>query len=254
MKIISWNVNGIRAVHKKGFLEWMNKEKPDIVCLQEIKAKPQQIPVDLQEIKGYFVYFNPAERPGYSGTCVYTKQKPLTVEKTIGFKRFDKEGRVLKLKYPNFTLFNFYIPHGSRDQRHMKYKLNVYEYLSGYLKGLKKEKLILVGDFNISHKEIDLARPKQNENNTGFTHQERMELDHLLALGFIDSFRKFHKGGGHYTWWAYFANARARNIGWRLDYCFVSKNFSRELKDGFILPKVTGSDHCPIGVSMRDVF
>jgi len=176
--------------------------------------------------------------------------KPLSVEKIIGLKRFDEEGRVLELKYSDFTLFNFYIPHGSRDQKNMQYKLEVYERLFEYLKKFKNEKIILTGDFNISHKEIDLARPKQNKKNTGFTPQERREIDKLIRAGFVDSFRKFHKGPNHYTWWAYFANARERNIGWRLDYCFVSKNFSRHLKHAFILPKVEGSDHCPIGIEM----
>lgn len=250
MRIISWNVNGIRAVYKKGFLKWLQKEKPDIVCLQEIKAKQEQMPVDLQKPKGYFVYFNSAKRPGYSGTAVFSKEKPLKIENAIGFKRFDEEGRVLKLKYSDFTLFNFYIPHGSRDQKNMKYKLEVYEYLFRYLKKLKKEKIILTGDFNISHKEIDLARPKQNKKNTGFTPEERKKIDKLLNIGFVDSFRKFNKAGNNYTWWAYFANARERNVGWRLDYCFVSKNFSHKLKHAFILPKVVGSDHCPVGIEI----
>lgn len=250
MKIVSWNVNGIRAVYKKGFLKWLQKEKPDILCLQEIKAKQSQVPLDLQKPEGYFVYFNPAKRPGYSGTTVFTKQKPLEVEDAIGFKRFDEEGRVLKLKYPRFTLFNFYIPNGGRDQKDMDYKLKLYEYLFGYLKRLKDEKVILTGDFNVAHKEIDLARPKENKKNTGFTPKEREKIDKLIDIGFIDSFREFNKKGGQYTWWTHFSNARERNIGWRIDYFFVSKNFSRNLKLSFILSKVMGSDHCPVGIEI----
>jgi len=246
MRIISWNINGIRAVYKKGFLDWFYKENADIVCLQEIKAKEEQVPVNLQKINGYFSYFNPAVRPGYSGTAVFTKQKPISVEQGIGLDRFDEEGRVLKLKFPKFTLLNFYIPHGGRDKKNMKYKLDSYEYLFKYLK--KGEKLILVGDFNIAHKEIDLARPKENKKNTGFTSEEREKIDKLIGIGFIDSFREFNKKGDNYTWWSHFANARARNLGWRIDYCFVSKNLKSKLKKSFILPKVMGSDHCPIAI------
>lgn len=251
MKIISWNVNGIRAVCKKGFLNWFCKENADIVCLQEIKAKESQVPVELQNINGYFSYFNSAERPGYSGTAVFTKQKPISVEYKIELKRFDEEGRVIKLKFPKFILFNFYIPHGSRDKKYMDYKLETYEYLFEYLKKFKNEKIILTGDFNIAHKEIDLAQPKQNEKNTGFTKEEREKIDKLVGLGFVDSFRKFNKKGNNYTWWAHFANARSRNIGWRIDYCFVSDNLQSKLKKSSISPKVMGSDHCPISVEIK---
>jgi len=253
MKIISWNVNGIRAVYKKGFLKWLQDEKPDIICLQEIKAKQHQAPLDLQKLEGYFVYFNPAKRPGYSGTAIFTKQKPLVVEDKIGFKKFDEEGRVLKLKFPDFTLFNFYIPNGGRDKKNMEYKLKLYDYLFRYLKRVKSlsnEKFILTGDFNIAHKEIDLARPKENKKNTGFTPEEREKIDKLIDIGFVDSFRQFNKQPENYTWWSHFANARQRNIGWRIDYCFVSENLKSKLKKAFILPKVTGSDHCPIGIEI----
>jgi exodeoxyribonuclease-3 len=250
MRIISWNINGIRAVYKKGFLDWFREENADIVCLQEIKAKEEQVPVDLQKINGYFSYFNPAVRPGYSGSAVFTKQKPISVEYKIGLKRFDAEGRVLKLKFPKFTLFNFYIPHGSRDKKNIAYKLETYEYLFKYFKKFKNEKIILTGDFNIAHKEIDLARPKQNEKNTGFTKEEREKIDKLIEVGFIDSFREFNKKGDNYTWWSHFANARKRNIGWRIDYCFVSSNLKSKLKKSFISPKVMGSDHCPTGIEI----
>ncbi|NQU82477.1 MAG: exodeoxyribonuclease III [Parcubacteria group bacterium] len=260
MRIISWNVNGIRAVYKKGFLDWFRKADTDIVCLQEIKAKPEQVPVDLQNIPGYFSYFNSATRPGYSGTAVFTKKKPISVEQGIGLKRFDEEGRVLKLKFPKFTLFNFYIPNGGRNEKDMESKLDSYEYLLDYLKQVEARPRpelgeggprILVGDFNVAHQEIDLARPRENKKNTGFTLPERKKIDELIKIGFIDSFREFYPNKtGAYTWWSHFANARARNIGWRIDYCFVSKNLKSKLKKAFILPKVMGSDHCPIGIDI----
>jgi len=252
MKIISWNVNGIRAVCQKGFLPWFKKEKADIVCLQEIKAKAHQVPPELLNLKGYFKFFNPAEKLGYSGTAVFSKQEPLEAGEKIGLKRFDKEGRVLWLRFAKFTLFNLYIPFGGRGKENLSYKLKVYDYLLDYLKKHSKEKMLLVGDFNIAHKEIDLARPKENKNNIMFTKEERERIDKLIELGFADSFRKFHpKETGHYTWWIYFANARDRNIGWRIDYCFASKALSGRLKSAFILPKVMGSDHCPVGVDIK---
>ncbi len=226
--------------------------------MQEIKAKLGQIPEDLLNPKGYLSYFNPAVRPGYAGTAVYIKEKslkkPLKVEKKIGFKRFDEEGRVLKLKFPKFTLFNFYIPHGGRDKAALPYKLEAYSYLFkklSSLEGAKLPPLLLVGDFNVAHKEIDLARPKDNKNNIMFTPEERKQIDKLIELGFTDTFREFNKEGGNYSWWPYFANARARNLGWRIDYCFTSKNLTPKLKNGFILPDVMGSDHCPLGVEIN---
>lgn len=251
MKIISWNVNGIRAVYKKNFLGWLTRSRADIVCLQEIKAQKDQIPPDLFTPADYLVYVNPARRKGYAGTLVYTKQKPNKINTKMGLKKFDEEGRILELHYPGFVLINLYLPHGGRQKENLDYKLQVYQCLLRRLKRLKDKKVVLIGDFNIAHQEIDLARPKDNQNNTMFTSLERKQIDKIIALGFTDTFRKLHREkGGHYTWWPYFYNARSRNLGWRIDYAFISKPLAPHLKKAFILPKVMGSDHCPIGIEI----
>lgn len=250
MKIISWNVNGLRAVYKRNFLEWLDKTGADIVCLQETKAQVDQLPPDLIKPKNYYSYFNSAIKKGYSGVAVYTKEKPIAVKDKLGMARFDQEGRMLKLEYPDFILINFYLPHGGRQKENLDYKLEVYDFISAHLKKLKKENIILIGDFNIAHNDVDLTRPKQNQNNIMFTPRERKEIDKLVNSGFIDTFREFHKEGGWYTWWPYFANARERNLGWRIDYAFVSKNLTPKLKDAFILNQVRGSDHCPLGIEV----
>jgi len=250
MKIISWNINGLRAVYKKGFLDWFLGLDADIVCLQEIKAFKEQLDPSLVKIKNYFSYFNSAEKAGYSGVSVYSKEKPLSVKTKLGIKRFDKEGRSLLLEYKDFILFNVYLPHGDRTKKNLPYKLEVYDFLLNKLKKMKNKNLILIGDFNIAHKEIDLARPKNNKNNVMFTQKERERIDKIIKLGFIDTFRKFHKEKGKYTWWPYFANGRERNLGWRIDYIFVSKKMNKKIKDAFILSEVRGSDHCPIGIEI----
>ncbi|TSA56389.1 exodeoxyribonuclease III [bacterium] len=250
MKIISWNVNGIRAVYRKDFLKWMRKINPDILCLQEIKAQKEQIPEELVKPKGYHAYFNFAERKGYSGVVIYTKKRPLKIEYKLGLKRFDQEGRILKLRYPDFTLINLYFPHGAHDKRNLAYKLKVYNYFINYLKKIQDKNIILTGDFNIAHEEIDLARPKDNKDNIMFTLKERRQIDRIIKLGFIDTFRKFNKKEGNYTWWPYRFNAKEKNLGWRLDYVFVSKTIISKVKKGFILNKVIFSDHCPIGIEI----
>ena len=250
MKIISWNVNGIRAVYRKNFSKWVAKTNPDILCLQEIKAQKEQIPEELVKPKGYYSYFNLAERKGYSGIAVYSKKKPLKVEYKLGLKRFDEEGRILRIEYRDFILINIYIPYGSRDKSNLLYKLKAYNYLIDYLKKNQDKNIILIGDFNIAHKEIDLARPKNNKNNIMFTLEERKQIDRIIELGFIDTFREFNKKGGNYTWWPYRFNAKERNLGWRLDYVFVSQTIISKIKKSFILNKVICSDHCPIGIEI----
>jgi len=251
MKIISWNVNGIRAAYKNGGLQLVEKLKADILCFQETKAKLQEFPSDLFLFRNYFSFVNSAKKSGYSGTAVYAKEKPKTIETKLGFKRFDNEGRFLRLNYKNFVLINIYLPHGARDKSNLIYKLSAYDYLLKYLRLLKNQKIILIGDFNIAHQEIDLARPKQNKNNTMFTQEERKKIDHLLDLGFVDTFRIFNKEGGNYTWWPYLANARERNLGWRIDYAFVSEPLTPKLQNAFILSDIKGSDHCPIGIEIK---
>ncbi len=250
MKIVSWNVNGLRAVFNKGFSKWFKEIDADIVCLQEIKLQEFQLSKQLISPGNYLSYFNFAEKKGYSGVGIYTKEKPLKVEKQLGLSRFDQEGRILKMEYPDFTLINLYIPHGGRKKENLRYKIEVYKTLLDQFKNLSNRKIIMIGDFNIAHKEIDLARPKDNRKNIMFTDEERGRIDKILDSGFIDSFREFNKNGGNYTWWPYYLNARKRNVGWRIDYVFVSKRLSKKLKDSFILKDVYGSDHCPIGIEL----
>jgi len=247
MKIVSWNVNGLRAVYRKNFLNFVREENPDILCLQEIKANESQIPKEAKP-EGYSLYLNPAEKKGYSGVAVYTKEKPLKIELKTGFERFDGEGRLLLLDFGKFTLANLYFPHGGRKKENLGYKLEVYEYFLDYAKRFSDKKAILIGDFNIAREEIDLARPKQNKNNIMFTLEERQRLEKLISLGFIDTFRKLNPEKVQYTWWPYFANARERNLGWRIDYAFASGKIFPYVKESFILDKVPGSDHCPIGI------
>lgn len=256
MKILSWNVNGIRAAYKKGLLDWFLKTSPDILCLQEIKANLKDFPPELKgdslfSKNSHHLYVNSANRPGYSGTAVYTKKEPVNVKDKIGIKRFDEEGRYLELEYPDFILINLYTPNGSRDKSNMGYKLEAYDYLLKYFEKIKNKDVILIGDFNIAHEEIDLARPKQNTRNTMFTSEEREKISKMVGLGFVDIFRQFHKEGGNYTWWPYAFNARERNLGWRIDYAFVSKKMLPKVKNAFILPEVIGSDHCPVGIEIR---
>jgi len=250
MKIISWNVNGIRAVYKRDFLGWLRKTNADIVCLQEIKIQPESFPIDLISPQNYYSFFNFADKKGYSGVAVYVRKKPLSIENKLGVERFDTEGRILKLEFPKFILINIYLPHGGRQKENLKYKLKVYQQLLNYLKKIRNKNIILIGDFNVAHQEMDLARPKDNKNNIMFTPEERKQIDKIIKLGFTDGFRKFHKDNGHYTWWPYAFNARQRNLGWRIDYAFISKSLAPKIKNTFILDKVPGSDHCPIGIEI----
>ena len=251
MKVFSWNVNGLRSVIGKGFLEWIQLTKPEILCLQEIKLQENQLPKEVSRLSGYQQFFNFADKKGYGGVAVFSKLNPKNISNKLGLKRFDQEGRFLKLDFGNFSLINIYLPHGGRAKENLEYKLEVYKLFLESLRGLKNQNLVLIGDFNIAHQEIDLARPKENKNNIMFTPEERKQIDNLLNLGFQDSFRKFHPGkAGHYTWWPYFANARQRNLGWRIDYSFFSNPLRPKVKDAFILPEIKGSDHCPIGIEI----
>ena len=250
MKIISWNVNGLRSISKKGFLNWVKKEDPDIICLQEIKTQESQIVPDILP-RGYYPFFNFAKKSGYSGVAVFSKIQPTKVSYKLGEERFDSEGRILEISFPKFDLINLYIPHGGRKKENLDYKLSTYRLLEEKLHRQRNQGLAVIGDFNIAHEDIDLARPKQNRKNIMFTEAERQRLGKICALGFTDTFRKFIGGGGHYTWWPYMANARERNIGWRIDYCFVSRKLSPKVDNAFIFGSVPGSDHCPIGVELN---
>ncbi len=250
MKLISWNVNGIRAVLNKGFLNFVEQENPDLLCIQEIKANPEQVDLKLQQYPHHF--WNPATKPGYSGTAVFSKIKPLAV--SYGDHNVhNNEGRILTLEFPNFYLVNVYTPNSQRGLTRLTYRQEWDQKFLKYLQALEiKKPVIFCGDLNVAHTEIDLARPKDNLRNAGFTEEERTGFSKIVESGFIDSFREFNKDPGQYTWWSYMFNARAKNIGWRIDYFCVSKNIKDALQDAFILPHVQGSDHCPIGIVLKE--
>jgi exodeoxyribonuclease-3 len=251
-KLISWNVNGIRAAYKKGFLDWMKKENPDILCIQETKAHEEQLADELKNVKGYHSYFCSGERKGYSGVAVYTKEKPISIKKGFGIVKFDNEGRILILEYPHFTLFNIYYPNGKARAERLQYKMEFYDAFLAYVNKLKKKgkKIIICGDVNTAHKEIDLARPKENSKVSGFLPEEREWIDKFLGYGYVDTFRMFNQEPDNYTWWDQVTRARERNVGWRIDYFYVNEEFKDNVKEAFILSEVMGSDHCPIGIKI----
>jgi len=253
MKLVSWNVNGVRAVDKKGFFDWFQKEKPDILCLQEIKAMSDQFPPHLKNTPGYHVFINPAERKGYSGVATYSKQQPRQIKNGFGIEKFDNEGRTLITEYDDFVLFNIYFPNGKQSEERLNYKLDFYNTFLDYADELKQQgkNIIVCGDFNTAHNPIDLANPKANEKNSGFLPVERAWIDTFIDHGYVDTFREFNKKPGQYSWWSYRMQARGRNVGWRLDYFFVNKEFFNNLKNAFILKEVIGSDHCPVGIEIE---
>lgn len=253
IKILCWNVNGIRAVVKKGFLEWLQKESPDIICLQETKASPENLTKELLEPPGYQTYWNYPERKGYSGVATITKEKPLNSQNGFGAPAFDTEGRVIISEYPEFTLCNVYFPNGKQSPERLKYKMDFYDAFFDFLEPLRLrgDKIIICGDVNTAHKEIDLARPKENAKTSGFLPEERAWLDKLTGHGYTDTFRYFHKEPEQYTWWDMKTAARARNVGWRIDYFFITENILPYVDKAFIMRDVTGSDHCPIGLDLK---
>ena len=256
MKIISWNVNGIRAVAKKGFADFLRAEKPDILCLQEIKISSEAILKTEFDFPGYKEYWFSAQRPGYSGTAILIKEKIIPnlefkIKNGFDIKEFDIEGRVQVLEAPKFYLLNVYFPNSNHELSRLGYKMNFNEALFKYVKKLEKKKAVIItGDFNVAHQEIDLARPKDNIGNPGFTKEERSFLDKFLAAGFLDSFRELNGRKIQYSWWSFRAGARSRNIGWRIDYFCVSAKLKKSLKKAYILDKITGSDHAPIGLEI----
>ncbi len=249
MKLISWNVNGLRACVGKGFLEYFESVDADIFCVQEIKLQEGQI--DLQ-LDGYHQYWNYALKKGYSGTAVFTKEQPLTVKYGVGVLATEGEGRILTLEYPQFYLVNVYTPNAQRDLARLPFRLEWEEEMRAYLKKLDEMKpVILCGDLNVAHQEIDIRNVKSNIGNSGFTDEERGKMTALLAEGFIDTFRYFHPDKADaYTWWSYMSKVRERNIGWRIDYFIASKRLEPILKNADIHPDIFGSDHCPIVLEM----
>jgi len=255
MKLITWNVNGIRAAQKKGLMEWLARESPDILCLQETKAHPSQLGEELTAPPGYQTYWSSAKKKGYSGVALFLKYKPLDVQEGLGIREFDEEGRTLISEYPHFILYNGYYPNGQHDLGRVPFKLKYSDtVLAHALKThkTKKKPIILTGDFNTAHKPIDLARPKANEGNTGFLPEERAWIDKLVSQGFIDIFRQFEAGPDHYTWWSYRAGARQKNIGWRIDYFFITPDLEARVKKIYHQPEVEGSDHCPVVLELKN--
>ena len=252
MRFISWNVNGIRAAQQHGFLETIQTLAPDVFAVQETKAKPDQLSPQLLEVPGYTSYWNSAQKNGYSGVGVYARQKPLSVAFGINSDKHDAEGRAITLEYEDFFLINLYFPNAQPKLVRMDFKMAFNEAVSALAVRLASQKtVVLCGDFNVAHKPIDLANPASNENNPGFSPQERAWMDRFLAAGHVDTFRMFEPGKGHYTWWSYRSAARTRNVGWRIDYFCVDEKSKSRVKNAFILPEVMGSDHCPVGLDFE---
>ncbi|MBU0981103.1 exodeoxyribonuclease III [Patescibacteria group bacterium] len=253
MKIISWNVNGIRAVMNKGFLDFLEEKDPDILCVQETKISPSQLTQELINPLGYYSQWNSAQRPGYSGTATFSKEKPLSVSKGLGEERFDTEGRCLLTEFPGFMLVNLYIPNGGQGTNRLKFKMDYYDALLEFLEEMRKNgrNLVICGDINTAHNEIDLARPLENQNVSGFLPIERAWMDKFLGAGYVDVFRHLNPGApDNYTWWSYRTAARERNVGWRIDYFFVNEEFVDSVKSAEILRDVIGSDHCPVQIEI----
>jgi len=254
MKIVSWNVNGLRAVHRNGYWDTFLSLNPDIFCLQETKAQPEQLPEDVREVKGYHSYFSWSQvKKGYSGTAIYSKEKPSLVKHGMGIEEFDQEGRIVEAHFKDFILLNVYFPNGGGGPVRLEYKLNFYDAFLVYIQNLRKEgkSVIFCGDVNTAHEEIDLARPKANEKNTGFLPEERAWMDEVSNVGFIDTYRHFYPNKADmYSYWDMKTRARDRNVGWRIDYFFISPDLLPKLKGASILSNIEGSDHCPVMIEL----
>jgi exodeoxyribonuclease-3 len=250
VKLISWNVNGLRAVLRKNFLEYLGSEAPDILCLQETKAEPDQ--VEQLWPATYTTFWNTAKKKGYSGTVIFSKTRPSKVTFGIGHADHDNEGRVITAEYPDFFLVNVYVPNSQRELTRLDYRQQWDRDFLAYLKKLERKKpVVFCGDLNVAHTEIDLANPKANVKNHGFTPEERAGFSELIKAGFVDTFREFEKSGGQYTWWSPMSGARARNVGWRIDYFLMSAKMRPRLKRAFIRSGIPGSDHCPVGIEIE---
>lgn len=251
--LYSWNVNGIRAARRKGFLEWLQKTEPDILAVQETKCHPNQLDDALREPAGYYSYWAYAERKGYSGVALFSKRKPFQVTIGLGITAYDREGRTIVAEYDDYTLVAAYFPNGSRDHSRVPFKMAYKKDFLAYCQALREsgKKVIFCGDVNTAHKEIDLARPKQNQNTTGFLPEERAWIDEVIDAGYVDTFRECHPNeAGAYSWWSYVGGARNRNVGWRLDYFFVSPDLMPGVRAASIHADVFGSDHCPVSLTL----
>ena len=249
MKLISWNVNGIRACLNKGFADAFKQLEADIFCIQETKCQPEQVEL---EFEGYTSYWNSAEKKGYSGTAIFTKQKPLNVTYGIGIEEHDKEGRVITLEFEKFYMVDIYTPNSKRELERLDYRQIWEDEIRKYLLKLNETKpVIMCGDLNVAHEEIDLKNPKTNRHNAGFTDEERKKMTELLDAGFTDSFRYLYPDKENaYSWWSYMGHAREKNVGWRIDYFIVSKSIENKIKEATIYPEIMGSDHCPVGLEI----
>jgi len=247
-KIISYNLNGIRSALSKGFLEWIKAADPDILCVQELKAEPGQLDITLFENAGYHHYWHPAQKKGYSGVAIFTKQKPDHIEYGCGISHYDFEGRVIRADYGDVSVINVYHPSGSSGEERQAFKIKWLADFKEYIDLLKKErpKLIICGDYNICHQAIDIHNPKSNANSSGFLPEEREWMEQFMKSGFVDSFRHFNKEPHNYSWWSFRANSRSKNLGWRIDYNLVSTNLQQQMKRAAILPEAKHSDHCPV--------
>ena len=252
MKLLSWNVNGIRAAVKKGFLEYLEDENPEIICIQETKAHKEQLTSEILEDHGYFTYWHSGQKKGYSGVATFCKEEPLYIQEGIGIKKYDDEGRVLITEHNKFLLYNIYFPNGQKDEERLKYKLDFYDDLLPIINDQVESgnNVIVTGDWNTAHRPIDLARPNENKNTSGFMPIEREKVDEYILNGWIDTFRLFHEEGGRYSWWTYRFGARDRNIGWRIDYFFVNEGMVEICIDADIHQNIFGSDHCPVSLML----
>jgi len=254
MHLFSWNVNGLRAAHGKGFLDWLHQAQPDVLCLQETKCHPEQLDAALREPDGYHTYWAWAEKKGYSGVALYSKSEPLAVQIGLGIPEYDREGRTIVADYGEFVLINAYFPNGSRDHSRVPFKMAYKAAFLDFCNDLQAQgkAVVFCGDVNTSHQEIDLARPRQNQTTTGFLPEERAWIDDVVAQGYVDTFRALYpERAGAYSWWSYIGGARGRNVGWRLDYFFVSPDLWPRVADAAIHPDVTGSDHCPVSLTLK---
>ena len=250
MKLLSWNVNGIRAAVKKGFLEYLEDENPEIICIQETKAHKEQLTSEILEDHGYFTYWHSGQKKGYSGVATFCKEEPLYIQEGIGIKKYDDEGRVLITEHNKFLLYNIYFPNGQKNEERLKYKLDFYDDLLPIINDQVESgnNVIVTGDWNTAHRPIDLARPNENKNTSGFMPIEREKVDEYILNGWVDTFRLFHEEGGRYSWWTYRFGARDRNIGWRIDYFFVNEGMVELCTDADIHQNIFGSDHCPVSL------